>query len=118
RLHDLVRLFARAKADGARSDAALHRLVDYYIATIANFRTTVTLISHPLSGITPPRSQGRDFNDARQAMEWRNHEETAMLALIHQVCRQTPNPLRPACDLLRSVWNLGVPLDRAAREAL
>ncbi|MFF1484530.1 BTAD domain-containing putative transcriptional regulator [Streptomyces sp. NPDC058319] len=103
RFHDLVRLYARACAErdeqppGER-DAAMSRLLDFYLATAAGAyaleRPGDRLVDH-LEGTRYP---GLSFRDRHEAQDWLYAEAHTLLAVVQQ-CAAGP-ALRRAVDLL------------------
>jgi DNA-binding SARP family transcriptional activator len=87
RLHDLVRLFARRAADPAQRrewPQALHRLVDFYLASAKN----IMEIRDPEVGsdyCAVTGSAGQLFTDERQCTAWVTTEGFGLLALYWQV---------------------------------
>ncbi|MFD8335161.1 BTAD domain-containing putative transcriptional regulator [Streptomyces solisilvae] len=102
RYQDLVRLFARACAERderpADRNAALSRLLDFYLATTAGVyareRPGDRLIEH----LTPANHPGLDFPDDDAALDWLYVEGDCLLACAAQTA--SGPTLRPATDLL------------------
>ncbi|GKQ36671.1 BTAD domain-containing putative transcriptional regulator [Streptomyces sp. A012304] len=103
RFHDLVRLYARACAERdeqfpAERDAALSRLLDFYLATVAGVyaieRPGDRLVDH-LEGTDYP---GLSFADRRAAQDWLYAEAVCLLACVRQ--STGPDQVRRAVDLL------------------
>ncbi|MDC0770022.1 AfsR/SARP family transcriptional regulator [Streptomyces sp. HD] len=104
RYHDLVRLYARACAERdeqppSERDAALSRLLDFYLATAA----AVYAIERPgdrlvdqLADTTHP---GLTFEDREGARDWLYTEANCLLPFARQ-CADRPRALRRAVDLL------------------
>lgn len=110
RLHDLVRLFARVCAERdelppAERDAALSRLLDFYLATARNVyaleRTGERLIDY-LQSTTHP---GLHFDEQSEAIEWLFAESACFLATARQSA--SGSALRQAADLLMITCDLG-----------
>ncbi|MFI9720482.1 BTAD domain-containing putative transcriptional regulator [Streptomyces sp. NPDC052396] len=108
RFHDLVRLYARARAereegDGGR-EAALCRLLDFYLATAAGVYTAErpgdTLAGH----LEPTGRAGLSFADNRAAVDWLFREASCLLACVRQ--QAVGVGLRRAADLLFAAKDL------------
>ena len=131
RFHDLVRLYARSRAHGdeqssAECDAALSRLLDFYLATVAHVYTW----ERPGQSL-PVERGGRDgavFLDRGEAAEWMSEELHCLLACLSQLTGGSQ--LRRTGDLLRLMYDLaddgshsrqfeqaGTALLKASREA-
>ncbi|WP_037888101.1 AfsR/SARP family transcriptional regulator [Streptomyces viridochromogenes] len=115
RYHDLVRLYARACAErdewppsvGAPPtpfgqwgrDAALSRLLDFYLATAAGVyaieRPGDRLVDH----LAATTYQGMRFPDRKGARDWLYTEANCLLSFARQ-CADRPEALRRAIDLL------------------
>ncbi|MFF7330938.1 BTAD domain-containing putative transcriptional regulator [Streptomyces sp. NPDC090306] len=103
RYHDLVRLYARSCAErdehppGER-DAALSRLLDFYLATTA----TVYAIERPgdrlVHHLETTRYPGLGLTDAKSAVDWLYAEAGCLLACVRQSAGH--GMLRRAVDLL------------------
>ncbi|KMS74810.1 regulator [Streptomyces viridochromogenes] len=120
RYHDLVRLYARACAErdewppsvGAPPtpfgqwgrDAALSRLLDFYLATAAGVyaieRPGDRLVDH----LTVTEYPGLRFDDRREAQDWLYAEAVCLLACVRQ--STAPQKLRRAVDLLWAAIDL------------
>ncbi|MFG2194490.1 BTAD domain-containing putative transcriptional regulator [Streptomyces sp. NPDC048639] len=122
RYHDLVRLYARACAgvthaegqgrneqpQGAEGpderDAALSRLLDFYLATAARVyaleRPGDRLIEH----VHHPKHAGLDFTDRSEALDWLYREAECLLACVRQSTSRTT--LERAGDLLLTTKDL------------
>ncbi|MGD3107704.1 BTAD domain-containing putative transcriptional regulator [Streptomyces sp. YGL11-2] len=103
RFHDLVRLYARSCAERdeqppAERDAALSRLLDFYLATAARMyaleRPGDRLVDH----MEPTRHAGLVFTDRTTALSWLFSEAGCVLACAQQ--STDPASLRRAVDLL------------------
>ncbi|MFI5822677.1 BTAD domain-containing putative transcriptional regulator [Streptomyces rishiriensis] len=131
RYHDLVRLYARACAErdeesadvgasdvGAsdvgvppaprgqrRTQAAMSRLLDFYLATA----TGVYAIERPGERVLDHLSRGSypglEFPDRAQALDWLFAEASGLLAAVQQA--GTAGMLRRAADLLFAAVDLG-----------
>ncbi|MGW1769568.1 BTAD domain-containing putative transcriptional regulator [Streptomyces sp. NPDC002073] len=114
RFHDLVRLYARACAERdeqppAERDAALSRLLDFYLATAAGVyaleRPGDRLVAH----LAPTRYPGLVLRDRHAAMDWLYTEANPLLACVRQAAARTDLPvsvLRRAVDLLWAAKDL------------
>ncbi|MDF3300524.1 AfsR/SARP family transcriptional regulator [Streptomyces tropicalis] len=103
RYHDLVRLFARACAERdehppSERDAALSRLLDFYLATAAGVygieRPGDRLVDH----LQTARHPGLAFTDRHRAQDWLYAEAVSLLACVRQSA--VPGFLRRAVDTL------------------
>ncbi|MGN9760940.1 BTAD domain-containing putative transcriptional regulator [Streptomyces sp. SD31] len=104
RYHDLVRLYARACAERdewppSERDAALSRLLDFYLATAAGVyaieRPGDRLVDH-LAATTYP---AKTFPNRKDARDWLYTEANCLLSFARQ-CADRPDALRRAIDLL------------------
>ncbi|MEU1277338.1 BTAD domain-containing putative transcriptional regulator [Streptomyces sp. NPDC005805] len=109
RFHDLVRLYARACAERdeqppAEREAALSRLLDFYLATAARVyameRPGDRLVDH----LEPTGDAGLAFADRSAAQDWLYAEANSLLACARQAAPGAQ--LRRAVDLLWAVQNL------------
>lgn len=89
RFHDLVRLYARACAERDEQppsgrDAALDRLLDFYLATAAGVygleRPGDRLVAH----LSATRHPGLVFTEPRSAQDWLYAEADPLLACVRQ----------------------------------
>ncbi|WP_206506107.1 AfsR/SARP family transcriptional regulator [Streptomyces chrestomyceticus] len=102
RYHDLLRLYARARADRdelpQQHAAARSRLLDHYLATAAHVYT-MNRPGDPLPDhLEPTRYPGTVFDDRKGALEWLYAEAGNLLACARG---STGRPLlRRAADLL------------------
>ncbi|MFF3503742.1 BTAD domain-containing putative transcriptional regulator [Streptomyces sp. NPDC003247] len=89
RFHDLVRLYARACAERdewppSEREAALSRLLDFYLATAAGVyaieRPGDRLVDHLATPVYP----GLTFQDRRRAQDWLYAEAVSLLACVRQ----------------------------------
>jgi DNA-binding SARP family transcriptional activator/tetratricopeptide (TPR) repeat protein len=107
RFHDLLRLFARqqpesAGAVGERADA-LHRLVDFYLATVRNAYLVVQA-GHPIPNeLGTTVSAGLPIADADAAHWWALVELSGVLAVADQATRGTAQSIALAADLVLGV---------------
>jgi DNA-binding SARP family transcriptional activator len=109
RYHDLVRLYARSCAErdehtpGERA-AALSRLLDFYLATVAGGyaieRPGDRLVDHLERAAYP----GLTFSDRHAAQDWLYAEAVCLLACVRQSAR--PGTLRRAADVLWAAVDL------------
>ncbi|MDG4862251.1 BTAD domain-containing putative transcriptional regulator, partial [Streptomyces sp. T-3] len=113
RYHDLVRLYARACAERdeqppAERDAALSRLLDFYLASAARVyaieRPGDRLVDH----LAPTQYAGLDFADGGEALDWLYREADCLLACVRQSAdtEADPDRLRRAVDLLWAAKDL------------
>ncbi|MFI2368382.1 BTAD domain-containing putative transcriptional regulator [Streptomyces sp. NPDC018833] len=109
RYHDLVRLYARACAERdeqppAEREAALSRLLDFYLGTAARVfaieRPGDRLVDH----LEPTGDAGLSFTDRQDAQDWLYAEAHCLLACARQASSGTH--LRRAVDLLWAAQNL------------
>ncbi|MFF4900938.1 BTAD domain-containing putative transcriptional regulator [Streptomyces sp. NPDC001068] len=111
RFHDLVRLYARACAErderppGER-EAAVSRLLDFYLATAAGVyaieRPGERVLDHLIRGAYP----GLAFTGRDRALDWLFTEASGVLAAVQQAAG-TAGRLRRAADLLVAAVDLG-----------
>ncbi|MFC4910962.1 AfsR/SARP family transcriptional regulator [Actinomadura gamaensis] len=99
RYHDLLRLYARQRAEAeepaAERDAALRRLIGFCIATARAAHLTI----NPGDGrARPAPAAGVRFADQKDARDWLFAQGSALLALIGQAARA--GLTGPAADLL------------------
>lgn len=107
RLHDLLREYARdlaASSDpDAERDAALRRLVAYFLhaaqRAVVYFETTPPRL-HPDSGPPPPSVPA--FTDPAQAQDWLEAEYGNLLSLARYAARRRWH--RDTCQLTRVIW--------------
>ncbi|MEO3765706.1 BTAD domain-containing putative transcriptional regulator [Streptomyces sp. B5E4] len=108
RYHDLVRLFARDCAEReeppAEREAALSRLLDFYLATAARVyelgRPGDTLTKH-LAALS---ELGLDFDSQQAAQDWLFNEASCMLAIARQLAHG--ETLGRTADLLMATKDL------------
>lgn len=109
RYHDLVRLYARACAERdeqppSERDAAMSRLLDFYLATAAGVyaldRPGDRLVEH----LEATEYPGLVFEDRHQAQDWLYAEAVCTLACVRQSMR--PETLPRAVDLLWAACDL------------
>ncbi|MES4905276.1 MULTISPECIES: BTAD domain-containing putative transcriptional regulator [unclassified Streptomyces] len=113
RYQHLVRLFARACAERDEQppedrDAALSRLLDFYLATAARAyaqeRPGDRLVNH----LTPTDHTGLDFPNRTAALDWLYREADCLLACVAQTASApaSDTALRRAADLLLTAFDL------------
>ncbi|MGV9244408.1 BTAD domain-containing putative transcriptional regulator [Streptomyces sp. NPDC003710] len=109
RYHDLVRLYARACAERdehppSERDAAMSRLLDFYLATAAGVyaieRPGDRLVDH----LQPTEYPGLTFEDRHQAQDWLYAEAACLLASMRQF--GTSTTLLRSIDLLWAAVDL------------
>ncbi|MEU0596765.1 BTAD domain-containing putative transcriptional regulator [Streptomyces sp. NPDC006393] len=109
RYHDLVRLYARACAERdehppSERDAAMSRLLDFYLATAAGVyaieRPGDRLVDHLEQTVFP----GLRFSDRQAARDWLYAEADCLLACVSQSVGN--GDLRRAVDLLWAAKDL------------
>ncbi|MFC5721745.1 BTAD domain-containing putative transcriptional regulator [Streptomyces gamaensis] len=100
RYHDLVRLYARSCAERderpAEHDAALSRLLDFYLATAGSVYVLARPGDQLLTHLTPTAHPGLAFADAAEAGDWLFAEAACLLACA----RQHADPSGSARDAL------------------
>ncbi|GHB37207.1 regulatory protein AfsR [Streptomyces viridiviolaceus] len=110
RFHDLVRLYARACAERdehppSERDAALSRLLDFYLATAAGVfaieRPGDRLVDH----LEPTQYAGLEFGDRQVALDWLYSEANCLLSSARQAFGTSR--LRRGVDLLWAAKDLG-----------
>ncbi|MFJ6707195.1 MULTISPECIES: BTAD domain-containing putative transcriptional regulator [unclassified Streptomyces] len=111
RFHDLVRLYARACAERDEKppsdrEAAMSRLLDFYLATAAGVyaieRPGERVLDHLIRSTYP----GLSFADRDRALDWLFTEASGLLAAVQQAGGATGR-LRRAADLLVAAVDLG-----------
>ncbi|WP_228989726.1 BTAD domain-containing putative transcriptional regulator [Streptomyces sp. DH8] len=109
RYHDLVRLYARACAERdeepAAREAALSRLLDFYLATAAGVYALERPGERVLDHFTPTEYPGLSFPTREAALDWLFAESSGLLACARQSAA-IGMPQR-AADLLMAVVDLG-----------
>ncbi|OII59756.1 AfsR family transcriptional regulator [Streptomyces sp. CC77] len=110
RFHDLVRLYARACAERdehppAEREAAMSRLLDFYLATAARVYAVERPGDRLVDHLEPTRpGAGLVFEDRNAAQDWLYAEAHCLLACVRQA---PPGPqLRRAVDLLWAAQDL------------
>ncbi|GHH02969.1 AfsR/SARP family transcriptional regulator [Streptomyces rubradiris] len=109
RFHDLVRLYARACAerDEARPserEAAMSRLLDFYLATAARVYAIERPGDRTVDHLEPTSYRGLEFSSRSQALDWLFAEAQSLLACAQQ--QQAHGRLRRAVDLLWAAKDL------------
>ncbi|MFD3917378.1 BTAD domain-containing putative transcriptional regulator [Streptomyces sp. NPDC058595] len=109
RYHDLVRLYARACADRDEQprtgiDAALFRLLDFYLATTARVYTIERPGDRLKDHLEPTEYEGLVFTDRHDAQDWLYAEADCLLACARQAAGGSR--LRAAVDLLWAAQGL------------
>ncbi|MFG3259353.1 BTAD domain-containing putative transcriptional regulator [Streptomyces sp. NPDC048172] len=103
RFHDLVRLFARACAERDEQppsvrDAALSRLLDFYLATARNVHAMERPAERLVDHLEPTEHEGLHFSSQSSAIDWLFAESACFLACARQMA--VGSTLRGAVDLL------------------
>ncbi|MEU2426522.1 BTAD domain-containing putative transcriptional regulator [Streptomyces sp. NPDC007851] len=110
RFHDLVRLYARACAErdeqppGER-EAAMSRLLDFYLATAAGVYAIERPGERVLDHLSRSTYPGLAFTNRDKALDWLFTEASGLLAAVQQA--GTAGRLRRAADLLVAAVDLG-----------
>nr|WP_280524624.1 BTAD domain-containing putative transcriptional regulator [Streptomyces eurocidicus] len=108
RLHDLVRLYARARAEREEPrsglDAAMSRLLDFYLATAAGGYALDRPGDRLGAHLEPVPAPGLSFPDSRSATDWLLTEVSCLLACVRQ--QASGDGLRRSVDLLFVVKDL------------
>ncbi|MGI5290350.1 ATP-binding protein [Nonomuraea polychroma] len=103
RHHDLLKLFARSRiADEEKRRSALGRLLDFYLATMAEV-VRVTHTGNRLLGFVRTSRAGLSFAGIDAALECAETEEHVMLACVHQTAETPGGTLFDAALLLHMV---------------
>ncbi|MBB4894643.1 DNA-binding SARP family transcriptional activator [Streptomyces olivoverticillatus] len=111
RFHDLVRLYARSCAERdeqppAEREAALSRLLDFYLATAAGVYVLERPGDQLLVHLTPTTHPGLTFTDRSAASDWLFAEAGCLLACVRQHADSSGDTLRRAVDLLLAAKDL------------
>ncbi|MER7761811.1 BTAD domain-containing putative transcriptional regulator [Streptomyces sp. NPDC097619] len=114
RFHDLVRLYARACAERdeqppAERDAALSRLLDFYLAGAAAVYALERPGDRLPEHLAATRYPGLPFADRHAALDWLYAEANPLLACVRQTAAAEEPPatvLRRAVDLLWAAKDL------------
>ncbi|OKI84782.1 AfsR/SARP family transcriptional regulator [Streptomyces sp. CB02414] len=109
RLHDLVRLYARACAERdehppSEREAALSRLLDFYLATAAGVYAIERPGDRLVDGLEPTEYPGLSFTEGSAALDWLYTEAAPLLAGVRQAAGT--DRLRRAVDLLWAAKDL------------
>ncbi|MEU6804196.1 BTAD domain-containing putative transcriptional regulator [Streptomyces neyagawaensis] len=110
RFHDLVRLYARACAErdeqppGER-DAAMSRLLDFYLATAAEVYAIERPGDRLADDLEPTEYPGLRFSGRQEALDWLYSEANCLLACARQAF--ATDRLRRGVDLLWAAKDLG-----------
>ncbi|MEW5352755.1 BTAD domain-containing putative transcriptional regulator [Streptomyces sp. 16-176A] len=110
RFHDLVRLYARACAERdehppSERDAAMSRLLDFYLATVAGVYSIERPGDRLADHLERAKYPGLAFSDRHAAQDWLYSEAVSLLACVRQ-CTQQPGMLRRAVDVLWAAVDL------------
>ncbi|CAL9462572.1 Regulatory protein AfsR [Streptomyces sp. enrichment culture] len=114
RFHDLVRLYARACAErdeqpAAERDAALDRLLDFYLATASAVYAVERPGDRLPAHLAATAHPGLAFTEPRAALDWLYAEADPLLACVRQSSLRTTgraDVLRRAVDLLWAAKDL------------
>jgi tetratricopeptide (TPR) repeat protein len=103
RYHDLVRLYARACAERdeqppSERDAAMSRLLDFYLATAARVYAIERPGDRTVDHLEVTHQVGQEFSDDAKALDWLHSEAACILACVQQSLG--PETLRRGVDLL------------------
>ncbi|MFF6997560.1 BTAD domain-containing putative transcriptional regulator [Streptomyces sp. NPDC008313] len=109
RYHDLVRLYARACAERdeqppTERDAAMSRLLDFYLATAAGVYATERPGDRLVDHLEPTEYAGLRFTEGAAALDWLYNEAAPLLACVRQSA--DTGRLRRAVDLLWAAKDL------------
>ncbi|WKX72100.1 BTAD domain-containing putative transcriptional regulator [Streptomyces sp. XD-27] len=108
RFHDLVRLYARACAERdqrpAEREAALSRLLDFYLATAGRVHAMERPGDPTVEHLAPTAQRGPAFATSAQALDWLFTEADSLIACARQ-CVGGALPRR-AADLLTAAFDL------------
>ncbi|MFG3259351.1 BTAD domain-containing putative transcriptional regulator [Streptomyces sp. NPDC048172] len=113
RFHDLVRLFARGKAEAGREDGAPLRMAHFYLATAVRAFVGEHPGDRTVDHLTSARQDGLEFGDRESAIDWLLTESGCLLACVTQLAASERPGL--AADLLIAVKPLADRGDYAAR---
>lgn len=112
RFHDLVRLFARACAERdeqppTERDAALDRLLDFYLATAKHVYAIERPSDRTVDHLVATRHPGLHFDNPEDALDWLYTEGECLLASVRHAagagqCRYAADILVAATDLAES----------------
>ncbi|MET8680110.1 BTAD domain-containing putative transcriptional regulator [Streptomyces sp. NPDC004647] len=109
RYHDLVRLYARACAERdewppEERDAAMSRLLDFYLATAAGVYSLERPGDRVVHHLASTRDEGLAFKDRTAALDWLFTEAACVLAAARQAA--SGDTLRRSADLLLATQDL------------
>ncbi|MEU3216547.1 BTAD domain-containing putative transcriptional regulator [Streptomyces sp. NPDC006971] len=109
RYHDLVRLYARSCAERDEQppeerEAALSRLLDFYLATAAGVYALERPGDRTVDHLEPTQYPGLTFSERPQALDWLYSEADCLLACVLQSLGERTR--RRAIDLLMAVKDL------------
>lgn len=109
RYHDLVRLYARACAERdeqppAEREAALSRLLDFYLATAARVYAAERPGDRTVAHLEVTRHPGLEFGSEAEALDWLHAEAACLLACVQQSLGAAT--LRRGVDLLLACKDL------------
>ncbi|RII11835.1 Regulatory protein AfsR [Streptomyces sp. YIM 130001] len=109
RYHDLVRLYARACAERdeqppSERDAALSRLLDFYLATAARVYAIERPGDRTVDHLEATPDSRPTFSSDAEALDWLHAEAACILACVQQSLG--PDTLRRAVDLLLAAKDL------------
>ncbi|MCX5056313.1 tetratricopeptide repeat protein [Streptomyces sp. NBC_00452] len=110
RYHDLVRLYARACAERdewppSERDAAMSRLLDFYLATAAGVYAIERPGDRLVDQLAPTAHPGLVFADRHTAQDWLYAEAICLLACVTRSAGR-PETLARAIDLLWAAHDL------------
>ncbi|WP_320780176.1 AfsR/SARP family transcriptional regulator [Streptomyces sp. CRN 30] len=109
RFHDLVRLYARACAErderpSAGRRAALSRLLDFYLATVAGVYAVERPGDRLTDHLAPTAHPGLVLTDRHRAQDWLYAEAVSLLACVRQ--STAPELIGRAVDVLWAAVDL------------
>ncbi|MBB5939858.1 AfsR/SARP family transcriptional regulator [Streptomyces zagrosensis] len=108
RFHDLVRLYARARADRdqppAQREGALSRLLDFYLASAAGVYALTRPGDRLVAHLARTDHDGLVFDGQEAALDWLFPEVHCLLTTIHQSLNDSMR--HRACDLLLVIKDL------------
>ncbi|MFE3401375.1 AfsR/SARP family transcriptional regulator [Streptomyces anulatus] len=109
RYHDLVRLYARACAERdeqppGEQDAAMSRLLDFYLATAASVYAIERPGDRLVDDLMVTDGPGLRFTDEYAALDWLFSEASCLLACVQQAA--STSRIRRAIDLLWAAKDL------------
>ncbi|MEV5507823.1 AfsR/SARP family transcriptional regulator [Streptomyces orinoci] len=110
RYHDLLRLYARACAErderSVEREAAMSRLLDFYLATAAGVYVLERPGEQLLKHLTPTSHPGLAFTDRAKAADWLYAEAGCLLTCAAQHALGPADAVRRAVDLLFAAKDL------------